>query len=235
MAGEFEVRREVALPAAPEQVWEAIATGPGLAAWFMPMELDPDGGMVRAWEPGKRLAVRTPEGEDGGFHAFEYIIEARDGGSTVLRFVHSGVLGEGWGDEFESMTGKGWDMYLHTLAQYLEHFGGRTATYLEAEGPPSSAGEGAWPVLLDALGLPGPLARGDAVALTPDGVEPLEGVVDYLTSNFLGIRTPDGLYRFHGRAPLGMPIAVGHHIFRDDLDGERTAWRWQAWLERVFA
>jgi uncharacterized protein YndB with AHSA1/START domain len=235
MGQEFEVRKEVTLPATPAKVWEAIATGPGLAAWFMPMEIDPVSAMVTAWEPGKRLAIETPPGEDGGTHAFEYLIEAREGGSTVLRFVHSGILGDDWGDEFESMTSKGWDMYLHTLAEYLEHFPGRPATYIEADAPQSSAEESAWPVLVGALGLSGPLATGDPVRLTPDGLAPIDGVVDYVTPDFLGVRAPDALYRFHGRAPIGMPIAVGHHLYRPGVDAEHVTQDWKAWLYRVFA
>jgi uncharacterized protein YndB with AHSA1/START domain len=235
MGREFAVRREVSLDATPEQVWEAVATGPGLAAWFMPMELDPADGSVTAWEPGNRLAVRTPPAEDGGVHAFEYVIDARGAGGTVLRFEHSGILGEGWGDQFESMTGKGWDMYLHTLAEYLTHFPGRAATYIEAEGPQSSSEESAWPVLLRALGVSTSAAQGDRVRLDVDGLDPIDGVVDYVTSNFLGVRTSDALYRFHGRAPIGMTIAVGHHRYGEDIDREREARGWQGWLDGVFA
>jgi uncharacterized protein YndB with AHSA1/START domain len=235
MGREFELRKEVTLQATPEEVWEAIATGPGLAAWFMPMEMDPDSGMVTAWEPGKRLAVQTPQAEDGSTQAFEYLIEAREGGSTVLRFVHSGVLGADWGDEFVSMTGHGWDMYLHTLAEYLLHFPGRPAAYVEAEAPQSSADAGAWAVLLRALGLSGSVAEGDHVELIAAGPQPVNGVVDYVTPNFLGVRTSDALYRFHGRAPIGMSIAVSTHVYRDDIDAEEATTRWQDWLGRVFA
>ena len=35
MPHEFELRKEITLDATPEQVWEAIATGPGIDAWFM--------------------------------------------------------------------------------------------------------------------------------------------------------------------------------------------------------
>jgi hypothetical protein len=54
-------------------------------------------------------------------------------------------------------------------------------------------------------------------------------------STFLGVRTGDALYRFHGRAVLGMPIAVGHHFFREDVDVEQARSAWQAWFGRVFA
>ena len=126
MPERFEVRRDVALDATPEQVWQAIATGAGLATWFMPMEVDADSEMVVAWEPGQRLAIETPPAADGSTQAFEYLIETSGGGTTVLRFVHSGFLGDDWSDEFEAMTGMGWDMYLDTLAQYFRHFAGRT-------------------------------------------------------------------------------------------------------------
>lgn len=232
---EFELSAEVAVEATPEQVWQAIATGPGLTAWFMPMELDPDSAMVTAWEPGKRLAVRTPTAPDGSTQAFEYLIEARGGGSTVLRLVHSGRLGADWSAEYESMTGQGWRMYLHTLAQYLEHFAGRPARYLGAEAPPASARDSAWPVLLRALGLTGAVRPGDRVHLTVEGLAPIDGVVDYATPTFLGIRTSDALYRFHGRAALGLPVAVGHHVYRDDIDVDEAAARWQEWLDRVYA
>ena len=87
----------------------------------------------------RRLAIRIPPAPDGSVHAFEYLIEARDGGKAILRFVHSGVMGDDWNDEYQSITSGGWDMYLYTLAQYHRHFAGLPAVYIEAEGPASSA------------------------------------------------------------------------------------------------
>ncbi len=132
MGKPFEIRKEIPLAATPEQVWEAIATGPGLTAWFMPMEVDPDSSMVTSWEPGRRLAIRTPSAPDGSFQGFEYRIEARGQGSTVLRFAHNGFTSDDWGDEYEVVTSSGWDMYFHTLRQYLTHFA-------PASSPPSAS------------------------------------------------------------------------------------------------
>jgi uncharacterized protein YndB with AHSA1/START domain len=233
MPRRFELRKEVALEATPEQVWETIATGPGLAAWFLPMEVEPDGAGVVAWDPPRRLAIRTPEAEDGSTQAFEYVVEARDGGSTILRFVHSGVLGDDWGDEYEALTSRGWDMYLHTLAQYLRHFPGRPATYVEADAPPASADPGAWARLAPALGLDGGATVGDRVHLELDGLAPIEGAVDYVAPTFLGVRTPDALLRFHGRAAIGMPIAVSHHLYSRHVDRAAVEKAWRAWLTRL--
>jgi uncharacterized protein YndB with AHSA1/START domain len=234
MSREFEIRKEIALDATPEQVWEAITTGPGLEAWFMTMEVPPDGAGATTWDPPKHFATRTPVVEDGSTHAFEYLIEARDGGSTVLRFVHSGFLGDDWNAEYEGMTSHGWDMYLHTLAQYLRYFPGRPATYVEAEGPQDSADAAAWPVLLRALGVSNRPEAGEQVRLTPEGLAPIEGVVDYIESQFLGVRTGDALIRFHGRAALGMTVAVAQHLYRADVDRGEIQRTWQSWLYRTF-
>lgn len=100
MGREFELPKEIELPASPEEVWRAIATEGGMAAWFMPMEIDPDSPEVVEWDPPRKLRIHTPEAEDGSTQAFEYLIEGRNGGTSVLRFVHSGFLGADWSDEY---------------------------------------------------------------------------------------------------------------------------------------
>jgi uncharacterized protein YndB with AHSA1/START domain len=235
MGAPFEIRREIPLAATPEQVWEAIATGPGLTAWFMPMDVDPDSPMVTGHEPGRRLAIRTPSAPDGSFQAFEYLVEATGQGSTVLRFVHNGFTSDDWGDEYEAMTGLGWDMYLHTLSQYLIHFAGHPAVYLEAEAPPASAKAEAWPRLVAALGLSDPVEVGAAVRLDLPGVGPVEGVVDYATPSFIGFRAPMALIRFHGRARIGMTVAVSQHTYMATFDTTSAQRGWESWLAGVFA
>lgn len=234
MPREFEIRKEVVLDATPEQVWEAIATRQGLEAWFMTMEIEPADAGAAISEPPHHLLVRTPEAPDGTSQAFEYLIEARDGGTTVLRFVHSGFLGDDWSAEFEGMTGQGWDMYLHTLAQYFTYFPGAKAAYLEAEGPQASAAADAWPVVLAGLGLDGQVPVGEAVHLTPEGMAPIDGVVDYVGPEFLGVRTEHALVRFHGRAALGMAVAVAQHEYSGAVDAKELAAAWESWLHRLF-
>ena len=103
------LEKRVDLDATPEQVWEAIATGPGISAWFVPHEVEPrlggalsqrfgegysDTGRITAWEPGTRFAYRAAERppEGSADYAFEFLVEAREGGGAVLRFVQSGFL-----------------------------------------------------------------------------------------------------------------------------------------------
>ncbi len=251
MGREFEVRKEIELEATPEEIWQAIATGPGMDSWFMGRsEIEPgEGGTtkltvgghteqatVTAWEPLRQLAYRTGEGEDGSFMAFEWLIEGRDRGSTVLRLVQNGFLSGDWDAEYEAMK-TGWDMYLHTLAEYLAHFPGRTATPVSAMKFQAADQERAWTVLREALGLAGTAAEGDRVSFTVRGLGPIEGVVDYAAlPSFLGVRTGDALYRFiHSGPSRGDAVVLAHHVFSDGMDEKATEQAWQDWLIGLFA
>src|SRR6266540_3496127 len=108
MGYEFEGPDRAELDATPEQIWQAIATGPGIDSWFMgrnqvvPGEhgtVTMDFGeyapvhQITAWEPLKRFAYRTDTDSDGRFIAYEFLIEGRGQGSTVLRMVARGRPG----------------------------------------------------------------------------------------------------------------------------------------------
>lgn len=237
MGREFDIRREIDLLATPEQVWEAITTRRGMAGWFGDQEPIPPGLTPALWDPPRHLRIEVPGAPDGSTQAFEYVIEGREGGRARLRFVHSGFLSQSWeGDfNFEELTGRGWDMYLHTLAEYLARFQDRAATHVTVNAPPASAEASAWRALLGALGLEAGVTAGEPVRVAVEGLPPIEGEADYVGPSFLGVRTDDALYRFHGRATLGMPIAVGHHLFAGKLDAGRERDAWRSWLARVFA
>jgi uncharacterized protein YndB with AHSA1/START domain len=249
MGHEFRMDKELDVDATPEQVWAAIATGPGIDSWFMGRsEIEPgEGGhtsltmlgqtnssTITAWQPGERFAHRTSAGPDGSFMAFEYLIEARDGGGTVLRLVQSGVLGDDWETEYEAMQA-GWPMYLQTLVAYLSHFTGRTATPVTAIRPGAGDGAQAFATIGARFGLGGTISVGAPAHLAADGLAPLDGVVDCVSlPHYLGVRTPDALYRFiHSGPDRGSAIVVGHHIF-SDIDRVVVEQAWQTWLSRVF-
>ncbi|HEY8735538.1 MAG TPA: hypothetical protein VIO62_00685 [Candidatus Dormibacteraeota bacterium] len=138
------------------------------------------------------------------------------------------------GYDYEFVTAAGWDMYLYTLDQYLTHFIGRAAVYIGAEAPPESARQEAWPRLTQDLGLADPISSGSQVRIELAGVGPLEGVVDYVSPNFLGLRTADSLIRLYGRAVIGMTVAVGQHAFAQQVDADKIAVAWQTWLLTAF-
>ena len=237
MPPEFECRREIVVPATPEQVWEAIATAAGNAAWLFPNEIDPNGPATTVWDPPRHFAVRQERGD--WFNAVEYVIEGRDDGTTLLRYAHSGIFVDDWDRQYDGAQAHT-DFYLHTLGEYLQHFGGRAATYIGdvpggIQGPATSAAPDGFRRLHEALGLGAQAREGDSVRLTPEGLEPIEGVIDYLRPNFIGVRTGDALYRFFGRNAFGAPVGMSIHLFADGVEPETTKQIWQRWLDTSLA
>ena len=239
----YEGRLEAEVDASPEAVWDAVATGPGIDSWYMGRnEVEPGvSGSVRtaygdavleatvtAWDPPRKFAYRGLEGADGRFFAFEFTIEGRDGGRTVLRLVASGFIpGEDWEAEYEAMRSGG-GLFFRTLVAYLTHFAGRTATPVNAFSPPVTDWPRAWAALYSALGLPPVVAPGHPVRCAPDGLPPIDGVVDDVTPECLGLRTPDALYRFL-QGFFGV-LVVDHHLFAPGVDGAAAERAWTAWL-----
>jgi hypothetical protein len=149
--------------------------------------------------------------------------------------VHSGFLGDNWEKEYEGLS-EGDPMYFDKLRVYLTHFRGRTATPVNVFGGTVVPDrDEAWKRFHEALGLEGPPALGDRVRLTPEGLPELVGEVDWLSRDFLGVRTDDGIYRFMHISVFGGPTGVGHHIFREGLDQAETERAWGSWLNGVFA
>jgi uncharacterized protein YndB with AHSA1/START domain len=243
MSREFEVTREIDLPAAPDDVWLAITAD--TAAWQFPTGMEipagaapPEGTPVTTWDPPHRLVVRM-EAPDGSFNALDYAIEARDGGTAHLRYVHSGILSDGWEDQYDAI-GAHTDFYLHTLGQYLEHFDGRPVTYVGQpssgiEGPAAAGSVDAMDTLRAALGIGGDAAPGDSVHADMGASGSLDGVIDYLTPRFIGVRDGDGLWRFFGRNHFGSVVGMSAHIFRDDVDPAQAEADLKAWLDSIYA
>ena len=237
MQGEFKCDREVLLPADPETVWQAVATKAGNAAWLFPNDVDPDSPVTTVWEPPHRFATRVEQGD--WFNALEFEIEARDGGRALLRYSHSGIFTDDWDSQHDAVQ-QHTDFYLHTLAQYLEHFAGRPATYIGEvpqgiPAPASSAVPDGFQRLLLALGVAEDAAEGDAVALRPDGLPPIDGVIDYRRGSFASVRSEDALYCLFGRNAFGSPVAVSIHSFAPGVDAEAVQEQWRRWLAGVFA
>jgi uncharacterized protein YndB with AHSA1/START domain len=247
MGHPFEQHREAEVPAGPDEIWAAIATGPGIDSWFMGRtDVQPGaGGSVRtvfgeyapelavtAWDPAHRFSYRSGEAPDGRFIAYEFLIEGRAGGSTVLRTVTSGFLpGDDWTEEFEAMTSGG-ELYFRTLVEYLRHFAGRFAVPVTAFGPPGTSWDRDRASLCRALGLDEPIGRGDRVHTTADGIGPVDAVIYFANADTIGIRTQDALYRF--LRGFRKPVIAAHHLFAD-ADAASAQQAWESWLDRTLA
>ena len=124
---ERKIELSVEVTGTPEQVWAAIATGPGVTAWMQPTEIEPkpggryaydlggernDTGSVAAYEPPTRFATEgvrwVPQADPAAPPAelaTEWTVEARDGGTCVVRMVMSGFgSGAVWDEEIEGMA-----------------------------------------------------------------------------------------------------------------------------------
>jgi uncharacterized protein YndB with AHSA1/START domain len=235
MSKRFDDVTELEVTATPEQVWQAIATGPGIDSWFMGRSVVEPGSVVRTvfggftpvqpvtvWDPPHRLAYGSEPAPDGRFVAYEFLVEGRAGGSTVIRAVTSGFLpGDDWDAEYDAMT-KGMAMFQRTLAEYLNHFAGRTARPITVFGPPVSDWAAAWNALFAVLS-----RQGDGVRLAAPGLPPVTGVVYFQNPHTIGIRTSGALYRF--LRGFGGQFVAAHHIF----DGSDTEQAWQRFLADV--
>jgi uncharacterized protein YndB with AHSA1/START domain len=246
MGHPFEQHKHAEVPASPDEVWAAIATGPGIDTWFMGRnEVQPGaGGTVRTvfadyapelevtgWDPARRFAYRSGEAPDGRFIAYEFLIEGRAGGSTALRAVTSGfVPGDDWADEFEAMT-LGGELYFRTLVEYLTHFAGRFATPVTAFGPDGAGWDSDRALLCRQLGIGDPPRRGDRVNFAADEIGAVDGIVYFANAHTIGVRTPDAMYRF--LRGFAKPLVAAHHLFAADADPVRSEQAWESWLRRT--
>jgi uncharacterized protein YndB with AHSA1/START domain len=239
MPREFETMNEITVHATPEQVWDAIATGPGVDAWFMGRTAIDPGKSVRTefpggftlestvtdWDPPHRLAYRGKPADNGELHAFEFLVEGREGSTTVVRIVHSGALAN-WEDEFDAMR-EGDAIYFGKLGAYLEHFAGATGQSVFTQQEKAGDRDAVMTAVRARLGLPGGAAEGDRVQLAPDGLEPLDGVIDLAAPHVLGLRTDDAIVRFFH--------AMGSVVVEEHRYGGAAPRDWQGWLEQVSA
>ena len=141
------MERTYEVAATPEQVWDAIATADGIAAWMAPTRLDPQAGgavsfdlgefwshgIVTDYTPNRRFAYAEPWPSQPGMPtadhdlslltpiATEFLVEAASGGSCVIRVVTSAYgTGADWENEFFAEMVDRWVAILDNLAKHLD-------------------------------------------------------------------------------------------------------------------
>jgi uncharacterized protein YndB with AHSA1/START domain len=256
------IELEVEVPGTPEEVWDAIATGPGLAAWFAPAEIsgqpggpvsfDMGGGMeqtgvVTAFDPPERFAYEEEwdalEGRPAAKLATEWLVEAGAGGTCVVRLVSSVFEREDeWDDELQQMR-EGWLVHMNLLRLYLTHFGGDPVAWIQTTGTSSGSAGAAWEALTGALGLPA-AALGERAAASANGAPTLAGVVEQRvdSAHHRGVMLRLGepgpgvglvfVYTWHEQVHTNV-----HLYFYGQEAGalaEREEPTWSAWMEERF-
>lgn len=227
MSQEFEIVFDGEFAATPEQLWQAVTAE--TAAWLFPTE--GMGGEELIWERPTHHLNRL-EGPDGWFNQLEQIIEERPGGRSYLRWVHSGVFQDDWDAQYDAAS-QHTAFYLHTLAQYLEHFAGRPVVFADIQAPEASNAPEAFELLRSALGINATTAVGDPTTAQLPGI-PAGAIVDLQNEHFIGLRTDDALYRFFGRNAFGGRVGMTVHHF-GGADPDLIQRQWQEWIDDVFA
>ena len=133
---------EIEVPGTPEQVWDAIATGPGVSAWMHPTQIEErvggryafdmrlgagrnESGHVTDYDRPHRFATAgvrwEPQGEaPAATLATEWLIENRVGDICTVRMVMSGFgIGDVWDEEIDGMAA-GMRQALEALRSYLQ-------------------------------------------------------------------------------------------------------------------
>ncbi len=246
----------IEVPGTPEEVWEAIASGPGITAWFVPAKVegrvggtvDLDFGpgygsevaRITAWEPPRRFVTEVT-GEGRPDFAVEWLVEARDGGTCVVRLINSG-FGDGaeWDAEFDA-TESGWRLFLYNLRLYLTHFPGQPCTSVLVNGKAAGPVPRAYAELAAAVGLPADAAEGQPVAAATPGVPDLAGVAERVTDHMLTVllEKPAPGIGFVAAEPAGDGSAhasVYLYLFGDGVAevAAREEPAWRAWMGRHF-
>jgi uncharacterized protein YndB with AHSA1/START domain len=256
-SGRRSVQVEVEVPGTPEEVWQAIATGPGISSWFVPAEFEERdgkpvamkltvgpgidvGATVTAWEPPQKWVAQSDGLPGSPPIANEWSVEARGGGICIVRIVQSLFAStDDWDNQLEGAA-HGWPGFLRTLRIYLTHFRGLRSAVMKWMVPVAGTEAEAWETLTAAVGLNGVSAGQYWTA--PAGVPAFSGVAEYVSQSpcdaLVRIDKPGpgiaafGVVNFGGQSMA----AVSFYLYGDQAAGTvaRETPLWEAWSQTRF-
>jgi uncharacterized protein YndB with AHSA1/START domain len=254
-SGRRSVQAEVEVPGTPEEVWQAIATGPGISSWFVPTEFEERDGKpalvkmnvgveisapVSAWDPPRKWAAQSDGLPGSPPIANEWSVEALGGGVCIVRIVQSLFAStDDWDNQLEGAA-RGWPGFFRTLRIYLTHFRGQRSTLKQFMVPVAGTEAEAWDALTTAMGLTGVSVSRRWRA--PADVPALSGILEYASQS-----PNDALLRLDkpgpGVAALGtikfggLTMVALNLYFYGDRATETVAYetpRWEAWFQKRF-
>lgn len=257
-SGRRSVQAEVEVPGTPEEVWQAIATGPGVSSWFVPTDVDERVGgtstchfgpgmdaiaTVTAWDPPRRFAAESRDlGPNAPPLATEWIVEARAGGKCVVRVVHSlFASSDDWDNQLESFE-SGWPGFFRVLLLYLAHFRGQQCSTMRVLGVGPEPESRAWEALTGSLGLAD--ANVGERRTAPAGVPPLAGLVERIGEGkhphvlLLRLDEPAPGIASLGAHSMGnrVYLAISCYLYGDRASAAvaRDEPLWQVWMNQRF-
>jgi len=247
---ERSIELAVEVVGTPEEVWRTIATGPGISSWYVPHVVEErEGGAavasfgdapemqvpgrVVAWEPPRRIVFDGGPDADG--FAFEWLVEARDGGTCIVRLVNSG-FGEGqeWDEQYDAME-EGWKLFLFNLQLHCRHFPGQEAVSMLPMGTTTLPRAAAWAKLCQELRIPEAPAVGDRIDARASNGAALAGTVVRTNPSSIALLldTPaPGTAFLAVEGAEGCSVSVWAYLYGPDAAAivERDKPRWTAWL-----
>lgn len=254
--GKRWVEMEVLVPGTPEQVWQAMATGPGNTAWFtrttieervggkLSFNFGPEmssTGEINLWEPPHRFGYTEYEwGEKAPPVATEITITSRSGGQCLVRMVHSlFASSDDWDDQMEGFEG-GWPGFFAVLRLYLSHFAGKKGASFQAMRMAEGEHLSVWAELTETLGLAG--ANVGERRELPVALQAFAGTVEQTEQNrkqrHVLLRSDDGVALI-GSYQMGDKVNLSASLFFYGDDADKRAAenepKWQAWLKETFA
>lgn len=257
-SGRRSVQIEVEVAGTPEEVWRAIATGPGISSWFVPARLEERDGkpvalilsfgagmdsrsVMTAWNPPHMLARESAGWIPGSPPiANEWTVEAQAGGTCIVRIVHSLFAStDDWDSQLEA-TESGWPAFLYTLRIYLKHFRGQPSTLIEWMGPAAGTEAEAWETLTAASGLKD-LSAGQRWTSSA-GVPTSGGIVEYVSACpydvLVRLDKPGLGVAAFGTVNFGGQTMVASRFYLYGDEGAAIAARdtplWHTWLAKQF-
>lgn len=258
-SGRRSVQVEVEVPGTPAEVWRAIATGPGVSSWFVPTRMEERQGgeivsnfgpgmdvpaTITAWEAPHRFVAEGSMGPPGSpTVATEWTVEARGGGTCIVRVVHSLFAStDDWDNQLDGLE-KGWPAIFRILRRCLETFRGQVSSAMQfVSFAPDGVAKG-WEKLGGALGLLG-LAERQKWS-TPGGFPRMTGASmgNGMTAStvLLALDTPApsapgtayiGVFPCGGMAMVYMAIYLYGPNAKATVERDQPAW--QKWIDERF-
>lgn len=230
-SGRRSVETTFDVPGTPEEVWYAIATGPGISSWFVPAEFETQDGKsvamkltfgpgmeprskITAWHPPRTFASQGESMGGAPPLATEWNVEARSGGVCTVRIVQSFFASTDEWDQQLEFAKAAFFGFVRTLVLSLTHFRGQRSAITQFVAPVAATESEAWQTITTASGIDG--ARVSQLWVAPAGVLAL------------------GTWGFPGGGPT--MIAMNFYMYGEDAAATvaRVSPQWQAWIAQRF-
>jgi hypothetical protein len=240
-----------------EEVWRAIATGPGVSCWFVPCDVEEkvggkvvfhwgqgidSGATLTEWSPPEKFAYEEVDWAPGAPPlASEWRVEAKSGDACVIRLVHSLFAStDDWDNQLESME-SGWSSFFLILQSYLRNFRGQPCVSFRINGTTNAAPAEAWSKFRGALAIGDP-AAGARIAAA-GGSPGFSGLIErsgapaspHELAVVMDAPAPGlavfGTYSWGGRTQVTMHL---YHYGEPAKKAVATEAAWQTWMDGVF-